>query len=188
MRQLTFVVAVCGAALSFGVAHAQDTADSTSGARSELFRVAEQTSPQQKAGYAASANQEIREADRTVDRLVQTARKSGDAKAVECLVSRQTAVQALLSVSTASEANLQAALSAGMTQKAELEFRKIAVALSKTRMLVAESQRCAATRTNQSGTTVVDWASILREVEELANEEVSAMNLGFDPPQVTPFL
>jgi hypothetical protein len=145
-------------------------------------------SPGERLALAAGSAEEIREADRTVARLLEGARKAGSAEAVECIVSRQTAVRALLTVAQTSSVSLKDALARGATATADLQYRQLALAVSKTRMLVAESQRCVAKGSVESGATVVDWASALTEVDALGDESVSAFDLGIDPPEVTPFL
>jgi DNA-binding phage protein len=172
-------------ALWVGTVHAEDP--TSVGVVSDLERTAS-TSPQEKIAYAESSNQEIRDAEKQIARLLEQARKDGDDEAIECLMNRLTSVRALLSVSEASEIAMKDALAAGLEEKADHEFRKIAVAISKTRMLLAESERCASDQTVESGTTLVDWESALADEPDLDDVVITDFDIGLDPPEVTPFL
>ena len=80
------------------------------------------------------------------------------------------------------------AIAAGLDEKANHEFRKVAVAVSKTRMLLAEAQRCATDQQVEPGQTLVDWESALADETDLDNLDVTDFTIGNDPPQVSPFL
>lgn len=166
-----------------GVVQAQDP----TGITSDIERTAT-TSPQEKIGYAEASNQEIRDAEKTITRLLEQARKDADAEAIECLVNRLTSVRALLQVSESAETAMKDAIAAGIDEKANHEFRKIAVAVSKTRMLLAEAQRCASDQQVESGTTLVDWESAIADEDDLGDLEIDDFDIGLDPPQVSPFL
>ena len=138
--------------------------------------------------YAEASNQEIREAEKQIARLLEQARKDGDAEAIECLINRLTSVRALLQVSESAEVSMRDAIAAGEEEKANHEFRKIAVAVSKTRMLLAEAQRCAADQDLASGQTLVDWESRLDDGGDFGEVDVNDLDIAVDPPQVSPFL
>ena len=164
-------------------AQAQDP----TGVSSELERTAS-TSPQEKITYAENSNAEIREGEKQISRLLEQARKDGDTEAIECLINRLTSVRALLQVSEGAESAMRSAITAGEEEKANHEFRKIAVAVSKTRMLLAEAQRCAADQDLESGTTVVEWFDQLSEGDPFEEVEINDFDISIDPPQVSPFL
>lgn len=166
-----------------GIAVAQDP----TGVTSDLERTAS-TTPQEKIAYAESSNQEIRDAEKQIARLLEQARKDGDGEAIECLVNRLTSVRALLQVSEGAEVAMKNAIAAGEEEKANHEFRKIAVAVGKTRMLLAEAQRCASDQTLESGTTLVDWESSGDFDDELPEPEITDFDIPADPPEVSPFL
>lgn len=165
------------------VGQAQDP----TGVTSDIERTAT-TSPQEKIAYAETSNEEIRDAERAINRLLEQARKDGDAEAIECLVNRLTSVRALLQVSESAETAMKDAIAAGTEEKANHEFRKIAVAVSKTRMLLAEAQRCASDQQVESGTTLVDWESAIADENDLDNLDIDDFDIGLDPPPVSPFL
>lgn len=174
---------VLSVALATGPALAQEP----TGVSSEIERTAS-TSPQEKIAYAEDSNQEIREGEKQIARLLEQARKDTDIEAIECLINRLTSVRALLQVSESAEASMRDAITAGEEEKSNHEFRKIAVAVSKTRMLLAESQRCAADQDLESGTTVVEWFDQLNDSDPFTDVEINDLEISVAPPQVSPFL
>jgi DNA-binding phage protein len=162
-------------------------AQDPTGVISDLERTAT-TTPAEKIAYAESSNQEIRDAEKQITRLLEQARKDSDAEAIECLQNRLTSVRALLQVSETAEVSMRDAIAAGAEEKANHEFRKIAVAVSKTRLLLAEAQRCASDQQVESGSTLVDWESALAEENDLDDLDIDDFDIGLDPPQRSPWL
>src|SRR5262245_29090306 len=152
---------------------------------SDLERAAT-TSPQEKIAYAESANAEMGEAVRQIQRLLDQARKDVDPDAIECLISRLTSVRALLQVSEEAEISMKNSIAAAEEEKANHEFRKIAVAVSKTRVLLAESQGCVADQQLESWVLIVDWTTVLGEEGEIPGATITTTNI--EPPPVSPFL
>jgi hypothetical protein len=180
-RQFLSWIALVALLLAGGSARGQDPTGV-----SDLERAASST-PQEKIAYAESANAEIEEGVRAINRLLEQARKDADADAIECLISRLTSVRALLQVSQSAEISMANAIAAAEDEKANHEFRKIAVAVSKTRMLLAEAQRCASEQQLESGTTLVDWTTVLG-VETGDPPDVTLTTTNLEPPPVSPFL
>jgi hypothetical protein len=178
-RALTTLVLLAALAAS-GRALGQDPT-----AISDLERAAT-TTPQEKIAYAESANVEIREAVKQIERLLEQARKDVDADAIECLISRLTSVRALLQVSEQAEISMKNSIAAAEDEKTNHEFRKIAVAVSKTRLLLAEAQGCVADQQLSSGVLLVDWTTVLGEGGELPGATLTTTNI--EPPPVSPFL
>lgn len=156
------------------------------GVSSEIERTAT-TSPQEKIVYAESSNQEMRDAERTIAKLLEVSRKNGDAEAIECLVNRLTSVRALLQVGEAAELQMKTAISTGDDDRANHEFRKIAVAISKTRMLLAEAQRCSSDQQLQSGTTLTEWEVEGPDSDNPTQPALTTTGVGITPPAVSPF-
>jgi hypothetical protein len=178
---LTCVVAFCMNVQAF----AQD-----SGIASELERTAS-TSPAEKIAYAEVSNREVSDAVKHVGKLLETARRS-DPDAVTCLQSRLTSIRALQQVSELAENNMASALNSESMERADHEFRKIAVAVSKTRQLSAEAERCVVTLTSGvEGTTKNEFTTSLTGddadswIEDIVNS--FELGLGLDPPDVSPF-
>lgn len=173
-------------ALSGAPVFAQEPA----GVSSQLERTAS-TTPQEKLAFSSSANAEIAEALKTIGRLIEQSRGDANAEVLQCLTSRQTAVRALQQVSTQAEGSMQLALAAGESEKADHEYRKTAVALSKSRMMVAEANGCVSEGDLQSGQTMVDWNedgsyADQDETQEIPNDD--ELDVGMDPPDISPFL
>lgn len=162
-------------------------AQDPTGVTSDLERTAS-TTPQEKIAYAEVSNQVIRDAEKQISRLLEQSRKDNDAEAIECLINRLTSVRALLQVSEQAEILMRDAIAAGLDEKADHEYRKIAVAVSKTRMLLAEAQRCATDQQVEPGQTLVDWESALADEGDLGDIDLTDFDLGLDPPEVSPFL
>jgi hypothetical protein len=96
-------------------------------------------------------------------------------------------VRALLQVSESAEVSMRNAIAASSTEMANHEYRKIAVAVGKTRMLVAEAQRCASHQELASGTTLVDWSSMLAETDDGLVDPTATTVTNIEPPPVSPF-
>ncbi len=81
------------------------------------------------------------------------------------------------------------AIAAGSEEKANHEFRKIAVAVAKSRQLRAEANRCSASDESGGNSTIVDWESFLEEYGNVFDQfDLDELDFGQDPPQVSPFL
>ena len=157
------------------------------GISSELERYAS-TPQSEKLTYATNANQEIGEAEKEVSRRL-AAKKGGDPADTECLLTKLTAIRALQTVSERAEGAMKEAFAAGNEEKGNHEFRKIAVAVSKTRMLRAEANRCGTPDEAGGGApTIVDWESFLQEYGDVFDDfDLDDLDFGQDPPQESPF-
>jgi len=167
-----------------GVALAQD---SGAGVSSELERIAT-TTPAEKAAYAHSANAEIKEAVSTMKGLKEAAGKDGDDDAEECVVPLHARASRLKPVSEKAEVDMKSAMADGNVERADHEFRKIAVAVSNVRSLLAESQQCTADKDSGDGVTVVHFFN--EEEVKIGDEDendIEDIDIGFDPPDVSPF-
>ncbi|MBW1876931.1 MAG: hypothetical protein JRI25_00045 [Deltaproteobacteria bacterium] len=178
-------VAAVFAAVVFGspVARAQET-----GVAGELERTAT-TTPQEKLEYAEEATQEMRDAIREATRMVESARKDNEVERLQCVTARLTSLRSLLQVSESAQAAMQQFIEAGELERADHELRKIAVARTKTRALLAEAERCV------SGTTALEPGETIVVVEggEFIDEsglldiDEDPFDLGNDPPEASPF-
>jgi hypothetical protein len=183
---MNWMIGVGSMTLLTSIFVADAMAQDPSGVSSDLERTST-TSPQEKIAYAETSNQEIRDAEKQIAKLLEQSRKDGDAEAIECLVTRLTSVRALLQVSEAAEIAMKDALAGGDDERANHEFRKIAVAISKTRMLLAEAQRCASDQQLQSGTTLTEWEAEGENPDDLPTATIDTVDFGTVPPPVSPF-
>ena len=167
------------------LANAQD------GVRSEIERSAN-TSDAEKIEYAQTAQAEIGDALKQINKMLEAARREGDADKIQCLTSRHTSVRALQVVTDGATTSMEAAIANGESEKADHEFRKLAVALGKTRMLAAEAQQCDSGSSVQPGETLIELLSELVSDDELTDLldllELDQLDFGMDPPDVSPFL
>jgi hypothetical protein len=123
------------------------------GVTSELERAAT-TSPEEKIAYAENANTEIAAAIKTIEKLLDTAKRTNASPdALQCLNTRLTQVRTLAAVSIASEGTMREALAVQEIESANHEFRKVAIALAKTRGLLAEAYTCTGQEEEATGQT-----------------------------------
>ncbi len=126
------------------------------GISSELDRAAT-TSPEEKIAYSEASNAEIAQAIRTVEKLRESSEREGaSTDTLQCINSRLASMKILATVARESDLRMREALSAGEMPRADLEFRKIAIAVGKTRGLLAEAYTCTGEETVESGTLSLD--------------------------------
>jgi hypothetical protein len=165
------------------VALAQET-----GVAGELERTAA-TTPQEKLEYAEEAHGEMRDAIRDVTRMVETARKDNEVEQLQCLTAILTSLRSLLQVSESAQTAMQQAMEAGEMERADHELRKIAVARTKTRSLLAEADGCVVgTAALEPGETVVtvEGGEFVDE-RGLLDVAYDPFDIGNDPPEASPF-
>jgi hypothetical protein len=164
-------------------ASAQDPG-STPGLMGELERVAS-TTPEEKVKYASDGLAEMSNDVRAVTKMLEAARKEPDsAKKVQCLANILTSMRALLAVSQKADVAMQKDLATGALELADHEFRKIAVALSRTRNLMFEAERCTASPESQSGRTDVTVEGDEGDEDDLIGE---AIDIDVNLPDISPF-
>jgi hypothetical protein len=100
------------------------------------------TSPKEKVAFADSALAEIDAAVKTVEKLLEQAEKEKNTEEIECLTRKLTPMRALYEVSQVSSNAMRQALAEDSSVHAAEEYRKVAVALTKTREFLAEAQAC----------------------------------------------
>ena len=177
LRLMTF----CALALAFASpAFAQDGATGEIEASTEL-------SDTEKTSFAADAISEMRDAESDVSRLLATAEKEGDVLTINCLTKKLAAIRSLVEVSESASATMNDAMVSG-TGGADAEFRKIAVALSKSRQFRAEAEACTGGGDGESGETTVDVEGDAWGLgDDTSGIEDGNSDLGTDPPGTTPF-
>lgn len=111
--------------------------------------------PSEKLAFADAATVEIAAAVTEVQELLAKAEKKDDADAVECVNRKLMPLRALQGVGTTSAATLRAAVAGGDMPHADQEFRKVAVALTKARELLAEARTCLGDDSGNEGASSV---------------------------------
>jgi hypothetical protein len=120
---------------------AAPAAAATPGVSAEL-EMSSTTSPKEKVDFARTAIDEMSASVKTVEKLLEQAEKDKNVEHVDCLQRKLTPMRALLEVSKASNTSMQQSLAASEIARADQEFRKVAVALTKSRDFLAEAQGC----------------------------------------------
>ena len=97
-----------------------------------------------KVKFALAALNEIGGAVRTTETLLEKAQKDKDknTEEIECLQRKLTPMKGMQDVSSVSANSLQSYVAARDAVHTDQEYRKIAVALAKTRDFLAEAQAC----------------------------------------------
>lgn len=178
LRPLFLATAVAVVAVE---AHAQDTAGTATAPTDGLGQY---QTVSQKNAYATSANQEIEGYVRTVTTMKNRV-PDEDTEMKQCLTNKLTSLSALYQVSTAAQQRL--ADPATEPAMVDHEFRKIAVALTKSRTLFAEAQQCTASGPVGAGTTLVDWESVLNYTDDELSLMVDELSIDWQPPELSPF-
>jgi hypothetical protein len=138
-------------ALGFAVAPARADTPGVAG----TLEQSSSTTAKEKVDFAASAVKEIDAAVVTVQKLLDQAQKEKNTEQIECLQRKLTPLKALAEVSKNSSNALQQFLASNDAVHADLEYRKIAVALSKARDFLAEAQACVGETGARRGDAVV---------------------------------
>lgn len=146
--------------------------------------------PPEKLAFVQSVRSEIQAAEKQLTRMLDQQKKQNDPNAVECLVTRLTSVKALSRVTEGAQTALVGALASQAEERAGHELRKVTVAMTKTRALLGEAQRCAAGQRFETGTTTtnVSQDQDLTSSDAFVVPEISDLDTSVDPPQVSPFL
>lgn len=153
---------------------------------------ATQTSASEKISFAQKALTEMQASLESVTQLLEAvSANTQDPNAeemIQCVQMKQASIKALLDVSSRANDMMQEALASGSNERAEHEFRKIAVALSKSRQFLAEAEACAGQGNVVSGTTDVE---VLNTQGITDNDETdggdSDPTVGVDPPSSSQF-
>jgi len=178
-RRLIVALALCVALLPLA-ASAQDTTVSGQ------IEQSSQSSPEEMIRFTDMALEEMRASVKDVSKMVEAAEREHNMVAIQCISRKLTTMRALLEVSESSGVGLKQALADGEKDRAQHDFRKIAIALSKVRQFRAEADACGGGGA-QPGTTSI-------EVIESAitdEDETEALDLGIDfgdqPPPTSQF-
>ncbi len=144
---------------------------------------AAQTSPKEKLDFARNAITEMSDSLKSVEKFLEQATRDGDEELIQCVRIKQASVKALLDVSERANESMQEALASGNDGRAEHEFRKIAVSLSKIRQFTAEAEACIGQDGVTEGTTEVDVdvKGITDGDETTSGDDIDGV-VGIDPP------
>ena len=123
---------------------------------------------------------------------MEDAEREHDLVRSNCLTKKQAAVTALVEVAEQAQAQMNSNLAAGDIDKADFEFRKVAVALSKARQFSAEADACLGDSGTEPGVTDVQVTvegladgDDLEPIEDMPDDV--DFEVGIDPPETSPF-
>jgi hypothetical protein len=106
---------------------------------------------------------------------------------LECLTGKLSSTRTLNEVSQQAGEEMEVALQAGEVERARHEFRKIGVALERSRQYAAEAQNCLGERGASTGVTQVDVVGLGDDRDDTEPLDDGSGFLGIDPPDATPF-
>lgn len=155
------------------------------GGDSEVVR--SESSSKEMIQGAKDALAEMSEAEQDVAKDLESVEKAGDVETAECIRSRRSKIAALIGVSTRAQTDMNAALASAQTARADHEYRKIQVALTKARQFRAEALACQGEGAVADGQTEVTVDSDLDDADDTEGLGVSDGVVGIDPPGTTPF-
>jgi len=149
---------------------------------------ATQTSASEKISFSQSAIGEMEDSLESVTNLLNAITGQDDEEMVQCVQMKQASIKALVDVSKRANDMMQEALASGQTERSEYEFRKIAVALSKSRQFLAEAEACAGQGSVTAGTTDVEVLNTqgVTDADETDASDGDA-TVGVDPPSSSQF-
>lgn len=131
--------------------------------------------------------EEMRENVRSLAKLDDLAKKRTDGEGIPCVTNNLAAARSLVQVSEAAERQLDQAVSEGRLERARSEYRKLAVAIDKSRRRLAEGERCAFGEGLQAGKTRVMVEGGPGDGGETDALPEDVMEYRFDPVDASPF-
>jgi len=146
------------------------------------------TSPKEKEAFVTGALSEIRDIAKSVSKALEDAEGDQDLVRSNCLTKKQASISSLVEVAERAEDQMNQYLADGNTDKADFEFRKVAVALSKARQFAAEADACLGDSGTQPGVTDVQVTiEGLADGDDLEPIDDGNDDIGVDPPDTSPF-
>jgi hypothetical protein len=147
------------------------------------------TSTAEKTDFATSANKEMDAAVKKLAKAMSDAEREREAVQLLCLSKKLSSARTLTEVAEYASAAMNVAIAENNLDMAEHEFRKIAVALQKTREFAAEGEACLGDGGSAPGVTSVDVSQGNLDDEDDTEpiDDGSTGLLGIDPPDTSPF-
>jgi uncharacterized protein YPO0396 len=147
------------------------------------------TSSAEKMEFAGTANKEMDAAVKKLAKAMSDAEREREAVQLLCLSKKLSSARTLTEVAEHASEAMDAAIAENNLDRAEHEFRKIAVALQKTREFAAEGEGCLGDGGSAPGVTSVDVTrgNLDDEDDTEPIDDGSTGLLGIDPPDTSPF-
>lgn len=175
------VMTLMAAGLSLGVASAQDVSVETSMEQAAMADPSEMkaNTPQ----WVAEMNRNVVEL-RALDERV---KKKTGGDGLPCVTNSLAAAESLVQMSEQAQGLLQSALDSGAIKRARFEYGKLATALTRSRGLVADSERCVFGEGLEDGKTKVNLVGGSSGSQDDTEGVLSdIMSFGFDPANASP--
>ena len=166
-----------GAAVAAAMALGLSLSSSPARAQDSLRAVARDAvtmTPRQQVSFAEETLVELDAALEQLQELLAEATAREDTEQIQCVKLKQVAVRALRDVSARADSAMRGALASGAEDRAAHELRKIAVARTKVRQLVAEAQACMGQPATLASTLDVDVDGLEAEGFDDETEEPEA--------------
>jgi hypothetical protein len=129
------------------------------------------------------------DAVKRTEKIQEQVTRDGDEDIIQCVRIKLASIKALTDVSERANNSMTDALADGNDERAEHEFRKIAIALSKVRQFVAEAEACVGQGGSVDGDTdvTVDVQGITDDSDDTEGTDTDGEIIGDDPPNTSPF-
>jgi len=142
--------------------------------------------PARKQEIAAAALEEIAASVREVDKVVERATKSSDPGAREtelkCISPKATQLKSLDSLARKSQGDMVRLISAGDIAHADQQIRRVLVALSRARELIAEARSCTSGEGLAGAAPDVEVTSSSESLVEVPEADATVV----EPPMASP--
>ena len=147
------------------------------------------TTPREKVDFSRTALTEITDAVRAAGKLAESTESDGEPEAISCVNSKLSSIRTLQEVSERAQRDMNEALAGEDDSRADHEFRKIAVSVSKVRQFLSEAAACAGEEgALESQTEVKVQADAIAEGDDTAPLVGDDVLVGdVNPPQNSPF-
>lgn len=140
------------------------------------------STPAEKSKYVADALNEMRAAQRTMLKIQE--------KAPECVESQLPLVNSLVEVSTFVEGEMRRWQQQGDAARADTEFRKIVIALSTVRTMLAEGNGCATGKSPEAAdaSSTLEYSGANQDLDETAAADTFSadFDVADDAPDISP--
>lgn len=124
------------------------------------------TSPKEKVEFTRSAMEEMAASVKEVENLLEKAQREKNEEQIDCLTRKLTPMRSLVDISRQSNTLMQQALASNDAVHADQEFRKIAVALAKTREFLAEAKACVGSSSGDKAKSVATYSQTTQDLAD----------------------
>ena len=189
-KSLFFAVAVIGLSAGSSTALAEPGSDDLKG----ILETSTETTVPEKRDYTESAQKQMKQAVKELSKAMEDAERDREAVRMNCLSKKLASAKTLSEVADAAQQAMEAAFKEAPNddkamERAEHEFRKVAVALNKSLQFAAEGEACLGESGSAEGVTSVDVTrgNLDDEDDTEPIDDGSSGLLGVDPPDTSPF-